>query len=115
LFDGFITTFNNISAISWGSVLLVEETTDLSEVPVKIYHRMLYASAWSRFELATSVAIGTDCIGSCKSNYHTITATTFARFCLGRLYVPSWIFCFGVGVFMFLADCLVLELASLYS
>jgi len=22
------------------------------------------------------VVIGTDCIGSCKSNYHTITATT---------------------------------------
>ena len=27
-----------------------------------------------RFEL-TSVVIGTDCIGSCKSNYHKITAT----------------------------------------
>jgi hypothetical protein len=33
-----------------------------------------YTSPWSRFELATSVVIGTDCIGSCKSNYHTITA-----------------------------------------
>jgi hypothetical protein len=32
---------------------------------------------WRRFELTTSVVIGTDCIGSCKSNYHTITATTF--------------------------------------
>jgi hypothetical protein len=31
---------------------------------------------WSRFELTTSVVISTDCIGSCKSNYHTITATT---------------------------------------
>jgi hypothetical protein len=30
---------------------------------------------WSRFELTTSVVIGTDCIGS-KSNYHKITATT---------------------------------------
>ena len=27
----------------------------------------------SRFDLKTLVAIGTDCIGSCKSNYHTIT------------------------------------------
>jgi hypothetical protein len=27
------------------------------------------------FELTTSVVIGTDCIGSCKSKYHTITAT----------------------------------------
>jgi hypothetical protein len=26
--------------------------------------------------LTTSVVIGTDCIGSCKSSYHTITATT---------------------------------------
>ena len=25
------------------------------------------------FKLTTSVAIGTDCIGSCKTNYHTIT------------------------------------------
>jgi hypothetical protein len=37
---------------------------------------MLYASPWSRFELTASVAIGTDYIGSCKSKYHTITATT---------------------------------------
>jgi len=35
----------------------------------------LYTSRWSRFELTTSVVIGTDCIGSCKSNYHTINAT----------------------------------------
>jgi hypothetical protein len=27
-------------------------------------------------EATTSVAIGTDCIGSCKSNYITIMATT---------------------------------------
>ena len=32
--------------------------------------------AWVRFELTTLVVIGTDCIGSNKSNYHTITATT---------------------------------------
>jgi hypothetical protein len=41
----------------------------------KLYHRMLYTSPWSRFEFTTSVVIGTDCIDSCKSNYHTITAT----------------------------------------
>jgi hypothetical protein len=28
---------------------------------------------WTRFELTTLVVIGTDCIGYCKSNYHTIT------------------------------------------
>jgi hypothetical protein len=38
-------TSNNISVISWQSVLLVEETgetTDLPQVTVKIYHIMLY-------------------------------------------------------------------------
>ena len=45
-----------------------EKTTDL-------YRIILYTSPWSRFDL-TSVVTGTDCIGSCKSNYHTITATT---------------------------------------
>ena len=35
-----------------------------------------YTSPWTGFELTTLVVIGTDCIGSCKSNYHTITATT---------------------------------------
>ena len=28
------------------------------------------------FELTTLMAIGTDCMGSCKSNYHTVTTTT---------------------------------------
>ena len=42
----------------------------------KLDHIMLYTSPWSKFELTISVAIGTDCIGSCKSNYITITATT---------------------------------------
>jgi hypothetical protein len=53
-----------------------EKTTDLSHVTDKLNHIMLYTSPWSRFELTTSVVIGTDCIGSCKSNYHTIMATT---------------------------------------
>ena len=37
---------------------------------------MLYTLPWSGFELTTSVVIGTDCMSSCKSNYHTITAMT---------------------------------------
>ena len=31
--------------------------------------------AWAEFALTTLIVIGTDCIGSCKSNYHTITTT----------------------------------------
>ena len=35
-------TFNNISVISWRPVLLVEQTTDLSQVTDKLYHIMMH-------------------------------------------------------------------------
>jgi hypothetical protein len=48
------------------------KTTDLPQVTDKLYHIMLYTSPWSRFELTTLVVIGTDYIGSCRSNYNMI-------------------------------------------
>ena len=92
----FKATFNNISIISWRSFLLVEETGGPEENhrPAASHwqtlsHIMLYTSPWAGFELRTSVVIGTDCIGSCKSNYHTITATTAPGIiltCLDKYY-----------------------------
>ena len=93
-------TFNNISVISWRSVLLVEETGVPGENhwPATshwqtFYYIMLYTSRWEGVEPTTSVVISTDCIGSCKSNYHTITATT-APFGGDRILDSSAIFNF---------------------
>ena len=55
------------------------KSTDLLQATDKLYHIMLYTLPWSRFGLTTSVVMGTDCIGSCKSNYHMIMATTIQR------------------------------------
>ena len=35
-----------------------------------------YTSPWTGIELTTLLVIGTDCKGSCKSNYNTLTTTT---------------------------------------
>jgi hypothetical protein len=80
----FNATFNNISVIPWMSVLLAEDT----RVPWE-YHRPVISHWQTLSHNVVSITLrherdsnsyllvmGTDCIGSCKSNYHTIMTTT---------------------------------------
>ena len=74
----FNATFTNISVISWGSVLLVEETGEPGENhwPVASHWETLSHNVvhLALIEIQTHNISG-DCIGSCKSNYHMITTT----------------------------------------
>ena len=48
-------------------------TDRLHSIVSRVKHKL---NPWARFEHTTSVVTVTDYIGSCKSNYHTITTTT---------------------------------------
>ena len=65
----FYATFNNISVISWRSVLLVDETGYWQTLS----HGVSITPHHERDLNSQLVVKGTDCTGSCKSNYHTIT------------------------------------------
>ena len=79
---GFNATFSNISVLYrgghfyWGMKPKNPEKPPTCRKSLTNVIIMLYTSPWSRFELTTSVVIGTDCIGSCKSNYHALMAMT---------------------------------------
>ena len=93
----FNATFNNISVILCRSVLLVEETGVPGEKPLTCRKSLTnfitlccikYTLPWTWFKLATLVVIGTDCTGSCKSNYHaimTMTAWNHSDLCYERM------------------------------
>ena len=54
----FNATFNNISAISWRSVLLVEETTDLTKVTDKVLLHNVVTSTPRMSEVETHSVSG---------------------------------------------------------
>ena len=63
----------------WRKLEYTGETTDLPQVTDKLYHIIFVSSAPCHERGSNSrslVVIGTDCTGSCKFNYHTITTTT---------------------------------------
>ena len=79
----FNAAFNNISAISWRSSLLVVEigVPEENHRPVANHWHTLSHNVVSSaprlngIDLTTLVVIDRDWIGSCKSNYHEITTT----------------------------------------
>ena len=66
------TTINNISILSWRSVLLVEETG----VPGEIHRPVVNHRITLSHTVSSTPRDEQDCTSSCKSNYYTITTTT---------------------------------------
>ena len=61
----------------WRKSEYPEKNADFPQVTDNFHHIMLpqVHLVWAEFKLTALVVICTDCIGSCKSNYHTMTFT----------------------------------------
>ena len=101
----FTATFINISVISWlysvsfiggGNRSTRRKPPTCRKSVTNLINIILYRVhlACAGFELTTLVLICTDCIGSCKSNYHTITTTTTTG--LNRSYQKRRLICYEI-------------------
>jgi hypothetical protein len=55
-------------------------------------HCIEYTSPWAGLKLTILVVIGTECIGSCKSNYHTKMTTTTLGFFFVEFFQKIFLF-----------------------
>ena len=100
----FNATFNNHFSGGhfggqWRKLEYPKKTTDLSQGSDKLYHIMFYGVhlASSGIQTLNFSDDGTDCTGSCKSNYHTITIMTAP--CWYVLYkITSLLYCYIIGL-----------------
>ena len=74
-FSTIFQLYRGSQFFKWRKSEDLEKTTDVPEVTVKLDHIVLYLVhlVCTGFELTKLVVIGTDCIGSYKSNYYMTT------------------------------------------